>query len=169
MLNDIKKGDVFRCIKTVYMDDDECNVAYLEGKLYISEQDKCITDESDIIDHWWNYDSRMDFDEYSPSKFFIYLGNVANSGYNKDKITKVSNKSSRVEHPSHYLWLKNLCGIEVIDIARHLNFNLGNVLKYILRAGYKTEKGLSVKDKHIEDLKKALFYINDEIKRLENE
>ena len=48
-----------------------------------------------------------------------------------------------------------------------MNFNLGNVIKYILRAGHKSEEGLSDKQKHIEDLKKALFYIKDEIKRLE--
>ena len=76
---------------------------------------------------------------------------------------------NKVEHPSHYTWLKNLCGIEVIDITRHMNFNLGNVIKYVLRAGHKSEKGYSDKEKQIEDLKKAKFYINDEIKRLENE
>jgi hypothetical protein len=42
-----------------------------------------------------------------------------------------------------------------------MNFNLGNAMKYIWRAGIKDEA------KHIEDLKKAVFYINDEIKRLE--
>ena len=75
--------------------------------------------------------------------------------------------TDRVNHPSHYTWLKDLCGIEVIDITRHMNFNLGNVIKYILRAGHKSEEWLSDKQKHIEDLKKALFYIKDEIKRLE--
>ena len=32
--------------------------------------------------------------------------------------------SDRVNHPSHYTWLKDLCGIEVIDITRHMNFEL---------------------------------------------
>jgi len=76
---------------------------------------------------------------------------------------------NRVEHPSHYTWLKDKCGIEVIDITRHLNFNIGNIIKYTLRAGHKKEEGMTNKDKQIEDLKKARFYINDEIKRLENE
>ena len=44
--------------------------------------------------------------------------------------------TDRVNHPSHYTWLKDLCGIEVIDITRHMNFNLGNVIKYTLRAGH---------------------------------
>ena len=73
----------------------------------------------------------------------------------------------KVSHPSHYTWLKELCGIEVIDITRHLDFDLGNAIKYILRAGKKSEEGYSDLDKTIEDLKKAIFYINDEIEFLE--
>lgn len=74
--------------------------------------------------------------------------------------------TDRVNHPSHYTWLKDKCGIEVLDIARHMNFNLGNSIKYILRSGHKSEEGMSDKQKQIEDLKKAIFYLNDEIKRL---
>ena len=97
--------------------------------------------------------------EYSiPTQQFIHCFDIF-----KNNMTK----QDRVNHPSHYTWLKDLCGIEVIDITRHMNFNLGNVLKYTLRAGHKSEEGLSDKQKHIEDLKKALFYIKDEIKRLE--
>ena len=69
----------------------------------------------------------------------------------------------KVQHPSHYTWLKELCGIEVIDITRHLDFDLGNAIKYILRAGRKSEEGYSETDKTIEDLQKAIFYLNDEI------
>lgn len=76
-------------------------------------------------------------------------------------------KNDKVNHPSHYTWLKELCGIEVIDITRHLDFDLGNAVKYILRAGKKSEKGYSDLDKTVEDLKKAIFYINDEIELLE--
>lgn len=76
-------------------------------------------------------------------------------------------KNDKVYHPSHYTWLKELCGIEVIDITRHLDFDLGNAVKYILRAGKKSEEGYSDLDKTIEDLKKAIFYINDEIELLE--
>ena len=74
----------------------------------------------------------------------------------------------KVNHPSHYTWLKDLCGIEVIDITRHMDFNLGNSIKYILRAGHKKEEGYTDKQKTIEDLKKAIWYLNDEIKMLEN-
>ena len=75
----------------------------------------------------------------------------------------------RVQHPSHYTWLKELCGIEVIDITRHMDFDLGNVVKYTLRQGRKSEEGMSNKQKAIEDLKKARFYLDDKIKMLEKE
>ena len=72
----------------------------------------------------------------------------------------------KVNHPAHYIWLKELCGIEVIDITRHLDFDLGNAVKYILRSGKKTEQGYDDIEKEIEDLQKAIFYINDKIKLL---
>lgn len=72
-------------------------------------------------------------------------------------------KNDPVNRPSHYTWLKDICGIEVIDITRHMDFDLGNAIKYILRAGRKAPS------KTIEDLKKAVWYINDEIKQLEKE
>lgn len=77
--------------------------------------------------------------------------------------------NDKVNHPSHYTWLKDLCGIEVIDITRYMDFNLGNSIKYILRSGHKKEEGYTDKQKTIEDLKKAVWYLNDEIKMLENE
>ena len=64
-----------------------------------------------------------------------------------------------VNHPSHYGGENN--PLEVINIIEHydLNFNLGNVIKYCLRAGKK--------DELIQELKKAQWYINREIQRLE--
>lgn len=75
-------------------------------------------------------------------------------------------ENRRVFHPSHYTWLKEKCGIEVIDITRHLDFDKGNAVKYILRAGYKEEKGYTAIQKEIEDLQKAIFYLNDKIEQL---
>lgn len=74
-----------------------------------------------------------------------------------------------VNHPSHYTWLKEKCGIEVIDIVRHLDFDCGNIVKYVLRHGRKQEEGMSNIDKAIEDLEKAKFYLVDKIKMLNNE
>ena len=67
--------------------------------------------------------------------------------------------SDMVNHPKHYT--SDPSGVECIQIVRHRNYNIGNAIKYLWRAGLKNE------DKHIEDLKKAIFYITDEIKRLE--
>lgn len=71
-----------------------------------------------------------------------------------------------VNHPSHYTWLKELCGIEVIDITRHMNFNLGNAIKYILRAGRKVPSDSSELTSTIKDLYKAMWYIADEVNRI---
>lgn len=64
---------------------------------------------------------------------------------------------SNVQHPKHYN--QHPSGIECITIVRWLNFNLGNAVKYIWRAGLKSNNA-------IEDLEKAIFYINDEIARI---
>jgi hypothetical protein len=69
----------------------------------------------------------------------------------------------RVNHPSYY---QDPSGVECITVTRHRDFNIGNAIKYLWRAGLKEEKGLSNKEKQIEDLQKAIFYINDEIKLL---
>lgn len=76
--------------------------------------------------------------------------------------------NNNVNHPDHYNWLKNKCGIEAIDIARHLNFCLGNAIKYILRAGHKEEPGKNIVEKEIEDLEKAIWYIQDRINTLKD-
>ena len=78
----------------------------------------------------------------------------------KDKEQKTDN----VNHPAHY----NLhpSGIECIEIARHHNFNIGNAIKYLWRAGLKSEEGMEDTDKQVEDLNKAIWYIKDEIKRI---
>ena len=81
-------------------------------------------------------------------------------------MTMNEQKTDNVNHPQHYTWLKELCGIEVIDITRHMNFCCGNALKYILRAGHKKDASLTDTEKQIEDLNKAIWYLNDEIKRI---
>lgn len=63
-----------------------------------------------------------------------------------------------VNHPKHYT--VHPSGVECIQITEHMNFCLGNAMKYIWRAGDKHETPL-------EDLKKAKWYIEREIQRLE--
>lgn len=76
-------------------------------------------------------------------------------------------KAEQVSHPSHYAWLKDLCGVEPLDICRHLDFNTGNAIKYLLRKD-KVDGNKTKTEKRIEDLRKAVFYIQDEIKLLEH-
>lgn len=71
-------------------------------------------------------------------------------------------KEEMVNHPNHYAWLKELCGIEPIDICRHLDFNCGSAVKYLLRKG-KKKMNLSEREQRVQDLSKAIFYLQDEI------
>lgn len=63
-----------------------------------------------------------------------------------------------VNYPAHYT--SDPSGVECIQITRHRNFNIGNAIKYLWRNGLKDS------DAQVQDLQKAVFYINDEIERL---
>ena len=95
---------------------------------------------------------------------------------NSDKIKKANTKETlqetlnevkepvendNVNHPSHY----TDGNIEVMDFIedKQLNFAKGNVIKYVSRAGKKDP------NKELEDLKKAMWYLNREIERLSKE
>ena len=71
-------------------------------------------------------------------------------------------KKESVNHPDHYGGESNVYeAIKVID-AWQLGFALGNTVKYISRAGKKDAS------KELEDLKKALWYLQHHINKLEN-
>ena len=80
----------------------------------------------------------------------LYQGNVT---------ATIETVGDPVNHPPHYT--SHPSGVEVIQITEHMNFCLGNAIKYIMRS--------ELKGRPIEDLKKAAWYINREIARLENE
>jgi hypothetical protein len=63
--------------------------------------------------------------------------------------------SDVVNHPKHYT--SHPSGVECITVVEHMGFNLGNAIKYIWRAD---EKGNT-----IEDLRKAVWYVQREIER----
>ena len=63
-----------------------------------------------------------------------------------------------IDRPMHYT--AHPSGVECITIVEHFNFNLGNAVKYIWRAGLKSVD-------MIEDLEKASWYLRREIVRLE--
>lgn len=70
----------------------------------------------------------------------------------------VATPGDSVNHPPHYT--THPSGVECITVTEHMNFCRGNAVKYIWRAG---EKG-----SELQDLKKARWYIDREIARLEN-
>lgn len=93
--------------------------------------------------------------------------------------------TDNVNHPSHYN--SHPSGVECITITEHMTFNVGNAVKYLWRAGLKDRPApidlanvpkniTGVKQlmdaaamthiKHIEDLNKARWYIDRELKRL---
>lgn len=137
---------VYRCTncKQVYSKEEtvECtckNPAYAEviiqGKYFFIIQDK----------HYPPITIK-DVQECNKKSFEEYFNKV-NEELDKQRDT--------VNHPPHYT--QHPSGIECIQITRYMNFNLGNVIKYIWRA--ESKGGL-------EDLKKARWYLDNEIERL---
>ena len=63
--------------------------------------------------------------------------------------------TDNVNNPKHYN--SHPSGIQVIQVTEHMNFCLGNAVKYILRCDHKHDA--------IQDLEKAVWYINREIER----
>ena len=77
----------------------------------------------------------------------------------KDWVPEKSRFSAwtKVEHPKHYC--AHPSGIECIEITEHMSFCLGNAVKYIWRA--------DLKEDAIEDLRKAIWYLERELSRRE--
>ena len=65
--------------------------------------------------------------------------------------------TSAVNHPAHYN--SHPSGVECITVVEHFGFNVGNAIKYLWRCGLKGDE--------IEDLKKALWYVQREIEKRE--
>ena len=63
--------------------------------------------------------------------------------------------NNNVDHPKHYN--QHPSGVECIEITQHYDFCIGNAIKYLWRAGIKNQHTT------VEDLKKAIWYINKKI------
>jgi hypothetical protein len=86
---------------------------------------------------------------------------------NESSVKDLVKDNDNVNHPKHYT--SHPSGIECIEITRHYCFSIGNAIKYLWRAGLKADAGLTDRQKEIEDLNKAIWYIKDRIKQLEND
>jgi hypothetical protein len=73
--------------------------------------------------------------------------------FSDDTVMKLKSKNDVVNHPKHYT--SHPSGVECIEITRHMGYNLGNAIKYIWRCDLKRDA--------IEDLKKAIWYLQDEL------
>lgn len=148
---EIKKGERFKCIENIFSTNSS-NILFTVGKEYVCDVDNTITDNLGCC-YSVNNEGHL-------NRFFLRIPST--------KAPEDTQKEEKVLHPKHYTWLKEKCGVEVIDITRHFNFDIGNALKYLFRAGHKDEEGYTTKEKQLEDLRKAIFYINDEIKQIED-
>lgn len=136
----IKKGDKFKCIKDVIMDNNPKDIAYTSGKIYISELDKCITDDQNKVNHYWSNEES--------EQYFIKLP---------------KSKKEMVNHPFHYNAGTYQCIDVMLDIFgkdKTAAFCELNAFKYLWRAN---NKGADIQDK-----KKAEWYINKYIELKEN-
>jgi hypothetical protein len=78
-----------------------------------------------------------------------------------DTVNEIKAKHDPVNHPKYYT--AHPSGVECIQITEHLNFCLGNAVKYIWRAGEKDQ------EKEIEDLEKGAWYLSREIQKRKKE
>ena len=74
-----KKGDIWVCVKNVYMNGNPNDVAYLKGKVYWSDEDYSITDENKNIHHRWVVEDKVFYEHFrrvpknKKSRFVVYL------------------------------------------------------------------------------------------------
>jgi hypothetical protein len=101
--------------------------------------------------------------DFSPKGRHDYISDLRSLAQD-GKIDRVVDEEERgnevpedVINPAHYR--KHPSGIECIEVTRHMNFNVGNAIKYLWRY---MDKGDPV-----EHLQKAQWYIDDEIRRLQ--
>lgn len=137
----------YKCIKDFYIED--VKFASKGNIVKLSQKNTIVNINSNMIAE--HIQKVLDNKEY-----FIEVKST------EDKKISVNDN---VNHPKHYT--NHPSGIECIEITRHYCFSIGNAIKYLWRAGLKTEEGMTNKQKEIEDLKKAIWYINDRIKQLE--
>ena len=102
------------------------------------------------------FETRVSSEEFARD---VKLDNEKEFFINKNyQSHQIPEKDDPVNHPAHY---KAYSGFEVIDLTEQMNFNRGNAVKYIARAGLKS------KETEVQDLQKAAWYIKREIERLQ--
>ena len=141
-----EKGKYYRCKNNNIF-------GFTRDHIYLSKKDCELVSDNDVL--FESESSRWEdlFEEVTPDVVDAYR-----------KQNKVH--EGLVNHPLHYT--SHPSGIECITIARHYCFAIGNAIKYLWRAGLKKDMGKSDREKEIEDLEKAKWYIQDRINELKN-
>ena len=113
------------------------------------------TELANKIDRTLRTVQKYEAGEILPPVYIVYKINDIFGG--EFMLTFEIEEKEMVDHPSHYNQ-----GIETIEYIESwsMNFNTGNVIKYVTRAGYKNNQ--------LEDMKKAMWYLQREIDRIEN-
>lgn len=162
------KGKFYKCIKD------------LGGKFKVGDVVKLLQDGTTI----YNKTSKAavyDFSTYLNNKEYFTpfeieeeypkieitgytVGSVLNS---ENSIIVANTVDDKISHPNYYT--SHPSGIECIEIAKYYDFCIGSAIKYLWRAGLKTEEGKTAKAKEIEDLKKAITFIQFKIDTLSKE
>lgn len=160
----LKAGDKLICIRD--------HPQFKNGEVYIINKVGLFLNTKWYATVKGNNGLGTDFTSRGIGKFFksYHEDDIEIANMKEDKLKEEDYKEKRcgdnVNHPPHYTWLKDKIGIEPIDITRHMGFNLGNAIKYILRAGHKKDASMSDYEKELEDLRKANWYIEDRIRTL---
>lgn len=147
----IHKGQKYKALRAVKVNYDESDdlVVFTEGEYYDSPEDNFLS-----------------LDLKGKTVTVNITPDVADRCFEEE----------RIDHPIHYNINKPVIiaegkeiPIECIDVTRNMPFWKGNAIKYLWRAGHKSEMGKSDKAKEIEDLYKAIWYIQDRINQLKLE
>ena len=136
-------------------------------KLVSYIQDYTKHELEDVLDNEGQFNS--DEPNYIISYADICNGIKHQMNYNEDDSCpdEQDDQYDLVNHPSYYAD----GNIEVIDYIedKNLGYHLGTAIKYISRAGKKREQGMTDKEKEIQDLQKAVWFINRKIEQLQKD
>lgn len=122
------------------------------GKSYVARDGSVVK----IVGYYPNFKYQFEGDDersYLPNGIFIQ-----DAFDEKDLISEVADSDDSVNHPPHYT--SHPSGIECIQVTEHMGFCIGNAIKYLWRADLKHDA--------VEDMRKAIWYIEREIERRES-
>jgi len=110
--------------------------------------------------------------------YYEYTRNMDTTQANAEELKRVNHKlfknnaletAKERNIPNYYIGRHYKYEARKVCEDWDLSYNVGTATTYLLRCGKKEEQGMSSKEKHIDDLKKAINHLKFEIEKLENE